>query len=68
MFQVKDPKLKLMISALISGMVGIMLASYGNAILGTMPTGMLIYVSMAIMMNTKTLEESINQQKENKVK
>ncbi len=68
MFQVRDPKLKLMISALISGMVGIMLASYGNAILGTMPTGMLIYVSMAIMMNTKTLEESINQQKENKVK
>lgn len=56
MFRVKDPKLKLKISALVAGMAGVMVASYGNAVLGAMPTGMLIYVSMAIMLNSVALD------------
>jgi hypothetical protein len=31
-------------SALISGMAGIMVASYGNEVLGQMPTSLLFYV------------------------
>jgi hypothetical protein len=49
MFKIRDPIIKLKMSALISGMAGVMLASYGNAILGGMPTALLIYASMAIM-------------------
>jgi hypothetical protein len=56
MFKIRDPLLKLKISALISGMAGVMVASYGNAVLGGMPTGMLIYVSMAIMLNCEILD------------
>lgn len=56
MFVIRDPLLKLKISALIAGMAGVMVASYGNAVLGGMPTGMLIYVSMAIMLNSETLD------------
>jgi hypothetical protein len=36
--------IKLKMSALISGMAGIMVASYGNEVLGQMPTSLLIYV------------------------
>jgi hypothetical protein len=36
----KDPILKYKISALIAGMAGIMVASYGNAVLGQMPTAL----------------------------
>jgi hypothetical protein len=43
-------------SALASGMFGVMVASYGNAVLGQMPTSMLIYVSMAVMLNTDQLD------------
>jgi hypothetical protein len=53
MFKIRDPILKLKMSALISGMAGVMLASYGNAVLGTMPTSVLIYISMAIMLNSE---------------
>ncbi len=49
MFRIRSPELKLKIAALISGMMGIMVASYGNAVLGTMPTALLFYTSMAII-------------------
>ncbi|MBL0356113.1 MAG: O-antigen ligase family protein [Chitinophagaceae bacterium] len=56
MFKIRDPLLKLKTSALIAGMAGVMVASYGNAVLGGMPTGMLIYISMAIMLNSGALD------------
>jgi hypothetical protein len=37
-------------------MVGVMLASYGNAIFGGMPTSLLMYASMAIMSNPEIFE------------
>ena len=51
MFKLKDPVVKSKMAAMVSGMFGIMVASYGNAVLGTMPTGILIYTSMALMLN-----------------
>jgi len=57
MFRIRDPILKIKMAALASGMFGIMVASYGNAVLGTMPTGMLIYTSMAIMLNAETFDK-----------
>jgi hypothetical protein len=61
MFKIKDPMLKLKISALIAGMFGVMVASYGNAVLGGMPTGILIYISMAIMLNSDMLDNTSKQ-------
>jgi hypothetical protein len=55
MFRIRDPILKMKIAALISGMFGIMVANYGNAVL-QMPTGMLIYTSMALMLNSESLD------------
>ena len=57
MFNIRDPVTKLKMSALISGMVGIILASYGNAVLGGMPTSLLFYASMAIVSNPETFEQ-----------
>ena len=57
MFRIRDPIVKTKMAALASGMFGIMVASYGNAVLGTMPTGMLIYTSMAIMLNAETFDK-----------
>jgi O-antigen ligase len=56
LFRIRDPVLKMKMSALVAGMFGIMVASYGNAVLGAMPTGMLIYTSMALLMNTEILD------------
>ncbi|MBI9035357.1 MAG: O-antigen ligase family protein [Bacteroidales bacterium] len=49
MFRLKDPTLRLIMSALISGIVGIMGASYGNGVFGQSPTGIVIYISMAFL-------------------
>lgn len=46
MFRIKDKELKIQITALVCGMAGIMMASYGNGVFGQMPTGILMYVSM----------------------
>jgi hypothetical protein len=56
MFRIRDPNLKLKMAALTAGMFGIMVANYGNAVLYQMPTSMLIYTSMALMMNSEKLE------------
>ncbi len=56
MFRIRDPILKMKMAALTSGMFGIMVASYGNAVLGTMPTSILIYTSMAVMLNSEKLD------------
>lgn len=56
MFRIRDPVTKIKMSALICGMAGIMLASYGNAVFGGMPTSLLIYSSMALMSNPKIFE------------
>ena len=56
MFRIRDPMLKLKMAALTSGMVGIMVANYGNAVLAQMPTSVLIYTSMALMLNSETFD------------
>jgi hypothetical protein len=43
-----------------------MVASYGNAILGGMPTSLIIYASMAIMSNSEIFEDPMHE-KENKL-
>lgn len=60
MFKIKDPELKLLMSGLAAGMFGIMVASYGNAVLGQMPTNVLIYISFALLLNTDTIEKYFN--------
>jgi hypothetical protein len=55
-FRIRDPELKLKMSALTAGMFGVMVASYGNAVLGQMPTSMLIYTSMALMLNSEQFD------------
>ena len=46
-WQVKETWLRQIGLALVSGMFGIMLASYGNQVLGQNPTGSVIYLSIA---------------------
>ena len=60
MFVIRDPITKFKMSALISGMVGVMLASYGNAIFGGMPTALLMYATMAIISNPEIFERSMD--------
>lgn len=58
MFRIRDPAVKMKMAALTSGMAGGMVASYGNAVLGTMPTSLLIYTSMALMLNAMHFDKT----------
>ncbi len=59
MFKLKNPEIILKMSALTVGMFGIMAAAYGNEVLGTPPTGILIYVSMALMLNSERFDDPL---------
>ena len=48
-FRLRDPDIKQKMIALTCGYFGIVVASYGNQILGQMPTGTIIYFSMVYM-------------------
>lgn len=49
LFRLKSSEVKYTTIALASGMFGIMVASYGNAVLGQMPTGIILYSGMVFM-------------------
>ena len=49
MSKIKDDWLKGQITALVAGMAGIMMASYGNGVFGQFPTGILMYLGMVFM-------------------
>ncbi|MFH1119754.1 MAG: O-antigen ligase family protein [Bacteroidota bacterium] len=59
MKKIRDPILKNNMSALAAGMFGIMVASYGNAVLGQVPTSIMIYVSMALLLDPQRFEPEV---------
>jgi hypothetical protein len=67
LFRIRDPDIKLKMTAMTSGYFGVLVASYGNAVLGTMPTAILIYSSMALMMNAMHFDQLKNEHLHNKI-
>jgi len=59
MFKLRDERLKIQMMALAGGMFGIMVASYGNGVLGQMPTGLIMYSSMAFLFLAPKLDQDI---------
>lgn len=49
MFKIKNKALKGMMAGLTAGIGGIMVATYGNGVIGQIPTGILIYLSLALV-------------------
>jgi hypothetical protein len=55
-FYVKNEELKGVLGALLAGFAGIMGASYGNGVLGQMPTGILTYLSWGFIFMARQLD------------
>jgi len=62
MYKIKNKALKIKLTALACGLFGIMLASYGNGILGQMPSGIILYTSMAFLYLGKTFDKEIKKE------
>jgi cell division protein FtsW (lipid II flippase) len=59
-WKVKDPRLRQKLLALFGGYVGIAAASYGNPLLGQMPTGIILYMSWAYFYLAEDMDKSLN--------
>ncbi|MCL6267160.1 hypothetical protein [Flagellimonas myxillae] len=64
MFKIRDDWLKGQITALVCGMAGIMLASYGNGVFGQFPTCILMYTGMVFIFISPKLDRQIMAEKE----
>jgi hypothetical protein len=64
MFRVRDPVLQGKLFALAAGILGIMTASYGNGVIGQIPTAPLVYASMAFLFMAKRFDNEIHLHKE----
>jgi hypothetical protein len=58
MYKLQGTEIKQTMTAFTVGMFGIMVASYGNEVFGTHPTGVLIYVTMALMLNARHFDQA----------
>lgn len=56
-WHVRDPVLHTQLNALFSGMVGILLASFGNQVLAQFPTGIIVYFSVPFFSLAPMFEE-----------
>ncbi len=45
------------------GMLGIMAASYGNAIIGQMPSGQSVYIAIGLLLNPVAMDKRVRIQK-----
>jgi hypothetical protein len=61
MFKLKDDWLKGQITAITCGMAGIMAASYGNAVFGQFPTGILMYMGMVFIFISPKWDKKIQE-------
>jgi len=64
MFRVRDPALQGKMLAILSGIFGIMVSSYGNGVFGQMPSGILIYSCMAFAFMAPQFDQEIQAEKE----
>lgn len=56
MVRIRNPELAGVLGALIAGYAGIMGASYGNGVLGQMPTGAIVYLSWTFIFMSQQLD------------
>ena len=67
MYKIRDDWIKGQITALVCGMAGIMMASYGNGVFGQFPTGILMYVGMVFIFWAPRWDKKIQEEKEKKL-
>ena len=56
-WRLRDPTLRQTMIGLHAGIMGILLASYGNQVLGQMPTGFIVYASLAFLALAPTWDD-----------
>lgn len=66
LFKLRDRELSFTISALLCGYVGIVGASYGNTVLGQMPTSLITYMSLAFIFMSPRFQAEIDKREINK--
>lgn len=55
--RIRAPQLRTQLYALQAGFAGIVFASYGNPILGQLPTGIILFIGLSFMFNVDKLEK-----------
>ncbi len=64
MYRLKDHELKIRMMAILSGIMGILLANYGNAVMGQFPTSINVYYGMAFLFMSTYYDKTIAQQRQ----
>jgi len=59
-FRIRDPEIKQAMMALFAGVFGIAVASYGNQVIGQMPTNVFFYMSLSFIFLGATWDRSID--------
>lgn len=59
-FKIRNTQLRGLTSALIAGISGIVVMSYGNEVLGQIPTGAIIYMSMAFIFMAPRFDKELS--------
>lgn len=63
-FRLRNPQLRGFTAALVSGISGVVVMAYGNEVLGQMPTGLIIYMSMAFVFLSPRFDRELARQAE----
>lgn len=67
MIQIKDRELSFKIAGLVCGYLGIVGASYGNTVLGQMPTSIITYMSLSLIFMAPKFQREIDEAKQKSI-
>jgi len=67
MFKLKNEEVKNKMQPLIAGIFGIIVASYSSGLIGQMPTGIIVYMSMAFLFMSKNYEKELENENINEI-
>ncbi len=63
MFRMKNNELRGILTAIASGIFGMMISGYGNAFLGNSRTGFIIILFLSVLINGEHIDQLLTQQK-----
>ncbi|WP_435263110.1 O-antigen ligase family protein [Tenacibaculum sp. nBUS_03] len=66
LFKLKERNFRIKIMAITCGMAGILVASYGNGVFSQMPTGIIMYITIAFIVKAPQIEKKYLSIKKNK--
>ncbi|MBL6964390.1 MAG: O-antigen ligase domain-containing protein [Bacteroidetes bacterium] len=67
-FKIKTEELRIILIALVAGLFGVLIASYGNSVIGQLPLSIITFITLVFLFNSEQIEQDMIENKQQALK